>query len=68
MKLGGLGVSSLKELGWVLRMRWLWLENTDPDRPWSALLISMHDKIRAFFSIAMQAEIGDGYCTLFWKD
>jgi hypothetical protein len=33
MKLGGLGISSLKELGWALRMRWLWLEKIDPDRP-----------------------------------
>jgi hypothetical protein len=49
MKLGELGISSLKELGWALRMRWLWLEKTDPDRPWSAVPISMPDKIRAFF-------------------
>jgi hypothetical protein len=26
LELGGLSISSLKELGWVLRMRWLWLE------------------------------------------
>ncbi|GJN27961.1 hypothetical protein PR202_gb16030 [Eleusine coracana subsp. coracana] len=33
LELGGLGISSLKELGWALRMRWLWLERTEPDRP-----------------------------------
>jgi hypothetical protein len=26
MELGGLGISSLKELGWALQMRWLWLQ------------------------------------------
>jgi hypothetical protein len=26
LELGGIGISSLKELGWALRMRWLWLE------------------------------------------
>jgi hypothetical protein len=39
LELGGLKISSLKELGWALRMRWLWLEKTDPSRPWSALPI-----------------------------
>jgi hypothetical protein len=65
MKLGGLGISSLKELGWALRMRWSWLEKTNPNQPWSALPIWIHDKVRAFFSVAMQAEIGDGSNTLF---
>jgi hypothetical protein len=32
-ELGGLGISSLKEVVWALRMRWLWLEKTDPTRP-----------------------------------
>jgi hypothetical protein len=39
MELGGLGISSLKELGWALQMRWLWLQKTEPNRPWSALPI-----------------------------
>jgi hypothetical protein len=68
MQLGGLRISSLKELGWALRMRWLWIEKIDPNRPWSALPICMLDKVRAFFSVAMQAEIGDGSSTLFWQD
>jgi hypothetical protein len=33
LEIGGLGISSLKELGWALRMRWLWLSKTDPDKP-----------------------------------
>jgi hypothetical protein len=49
-------------------MRWLWLEKTDPNRPWSALPICLPDKVRVFFSVAMQAEIRNGSRTLFWQD
>jgi hypothetical protein len=37
LELGGLGISSLKEFGWALRMRWLWLAKTEPTRPWTFL-------------------------------
>jgi hypothetical protein len=30
VELGGLGIFSLKELGWPLRMRWLWLAKVEP--------------------------------------
>jgi hypothetical protein len=68
MELGGLGISSLKELGWALRMRWLWLQKTEPNRPWPALPIQVPDKAKALFSVAMQTEVGDGKNTLFWTD
>jgi hypothetical protein len=67
-ELSGLGISSLKELAWALRMRWLWLAKTDPTRPWSALPIQVPDKRQTFFSIAMQTKIGDGTKKLFWRD
>jgi hypothetical protein len=68
MELGGLGISSLKELSWALRIRWLWLQKTEPDRPWTSLPIQVLDKAKALFSVAMQTEIGDGINTLFWSD
>jgi hypothetical protein len=68
MELGVLSISSLTELGWALRMRWLWLEKTDPSRPWSTLPIQIPIKAQAFFSIAMQTEVGNGANTLFWPD
>jgi hypothetical protein len=49
LELGGLGISSLKELGWALQMRWLWLQKTHPNRPWSALPIQVSDKVKDFF-------------------
>ena len=32
-ELGGLGIYNLQQLGWALRMRWLWLQKTEPDKP-----------------------------------
>lgn len=33
LELGGLEIHNLKILGWALRMRWLWLQKTQLDRP-----------------------------------
>jgi hypothetical protein len=49
IELGGLGISNLRNLSWALRLRWLWLQKTEPHRPWSALSIQVPDQVRAFF-------------------
>ena len=33
-ELGGLGISYLQNLGWALRLRWMWLLKTEPEKPW----------------------------------
>jgi hypothetical protein len=68
LEISGLGISSLKELGWALRMRWLWLSKTEPDKLWSSLPMQFSKKMKAFFSTAMLIEIGNGSLTLFWQD
>jgi hypothetical protein len=68
LQLGGLGISNLKELNWALRMRWLWLQKTKPSRPWCSLPIQVPDKARAFFSMVLTSEVGDGANILFWTD
>jgi hypothetical protein len=65
MKLGGLGISSFKELSWSLRMRWLWLKKTESNRPWSTLPTQVLEQVKALFSVAMQTEVGDGKNTMF---
>jgi hypothetical protein len=35
--LGGLGIVDLKRFGMALRLRWLWLDRMEPDRPWTSL-------------------------------
>ncbi|WVZ89009.1 hypothetical protein U9M48_035473 [Paspalum notatum var. saurae] len=66
--LGGLGISNLQILGWALRMRWSWLQKTDPDRPWTLFPIKLHKSVLTFFSMAVETIIRDGKQTLFWKD
>jgi hypothetical protein len=68
LELGGLGISSLRDIAWALKMRWLWLAKTKPNRPWASLIIQVLKVVREFFSVAMQTEIGNGAHTLFWSD
>jgi hypothetical protein len=51
-----------------LRARWLWLQKTEPHRPWSALDIQVPDQVRAFFSMAISINVGNGENTLFSTD
>jgi hypothetical protein len=37
LSLGGLGVPNLQLKSWALQAKWLWLEKTDPSRPWVGL-------------------------------
>ena len=67
-ELGGLGISYLKTLGWSLKMHWIWLQKTEPNRPWADFNIHMPEQIRAFFAAAVYMEVGDGTTTLFWTD
>src|SRR6266540_2591477 len=68
LELGGLGISQLQQLGWALRMRWLWLKKIEPDRPWAAFQLRVHPVVKAFFSAAIITKIGNGKKTLFWTD
>jgi hypothetical protein len=49
-------------------MRWLWLQKTEPDRPWAHLQIQVPEQAKAFFAVAVSSEVGDGAHTLFWTD
>jgi hypothetical protein len=65
---GGLRILDLYRFGWALRVRWLWLGKTEPERPWSALLVPVHGCARALFSTAVQSIVGNGASTKFWTD
>ena len=55
-------------MNWALRLRWLWLQKTDPDRPWASFNIKAHPSVKAFFSAAVSSVVGNGKNTLFWTD
>jgi hypothetical protein len=59
-ELGGLGISDLKILGWPLKMRWVWLQKTEPNHPWADFNINVPEQIKAFFAAAVYSEVGDG--------
>jgi hypothetical protein len=66
--LGGLGILNLEVLSWALQMRWMWLQKTQPDRPWSNLDIQVHANIFALFIISVTSLVGNGRSTCFWAD
>jgi hypothetical protein len=66
--LGGLSISHLQSLNWVLRVRWLWLKKTDPDKPWASFHLHSGQISQRLFDMAVATEIGDGTMTLFWLD
>lgn len=55
-------------MSWALRMRWLWLEKTNPNRPWALLNVSVPTQVRAMFKISIVTNVGDGRTTTFWTD
>jgi hypothetical protein len=67
-ELGGLCISHLQHMCWALRLRWLWLKKTKPDRPWAAFNFHVHPSVLAFFSVAVSSEVDNGRNTLFWTD
>lgn len=67
-ELGGIGISDLKSLGWALQVRWLWLQKTEPYKPWSPLRSQTSSCVQSLFSMAVISEIGDDKNILFWKE
>ncbi|WVZ97153.1 LOW QUALITY PROTEIN: hypothetical protein U9M48_042708, partial [Paspalum notatum var. saurae] len=55
LDLGGLGILELEVMGWALRMRWMWLKKTQPDRPWAVLDIQVHPNSMAMFHISISS-------------
>ena len=66
--LGGLGISDLQKLGWALRLRWLWLQNTKPGKPWAFFPVHSSPQVKAFFAAAIISEVSNGKNTCFWTD
>jgi hypothetical protein len=68
-ELGCLGISDLRNLGWTLRARWLWLQKKEPHRPWSALSIQVPIQVQKLCSMAIIfSDVGNSENTLFWTD
>jgi len=66
--LGGLGISHFQFLGWALRLRWLWLQKTEPEKAWSSFQVKAPHQVQAFFAVAVVTLVGNGKNSLFWSD
>jgi hypothetical protein len=59
------GISNLLYQSWALQAKWLWLEKTDPNKPWSGLDLPIQH-VKRFFTSSIVTRVGNGYNTLFW--
>lgn len=67
-ELGGLGIKELRLQGLALRVRWLWLRRTDPERPWQGLPGLKDPDAEGVFQSLAKFTVGDGRLTYFWRD
>jgi hypothetical protein len=66
--MGGLGLHDLKSLCWALRVRWPWLQKTEPSRPCALFSIHYSKEVQKLFEAAVVSVVGDGSNTLLWND
>lgn len=68
LHLSGLGIHNLTALGWALKMRWLWIQRTEPDNPLLSIAIEVPRQARSMFYISTCSILGNGEHTLFWTN
>ncbi|WVZ69533.1 hypothetical protein U9M48_018306 [Paspalum notatum var. saurae] len=68
LQFGGLGILNLELMAWALRIRWLWLQKTDPSKPWAGLPVQVHRNAKALFDVAVVSVVGNGETIKFWTD
>jgi len=64
---GGLGILDLELFSRALRLRWLWLEWAEPDRPWVGTEVPCDSVDRQLFRASTVVTIGAGNKAYFWK-
>ena len=65
---GGLGITNLSLFGLALRVRWCWLQRTEPEKMWADLDFSSERAVWDLFSVGSEIVIGNGLTALFWVD
>jgi hypothetical protein len=67
---GGLGIPDLHIAVYALRLRWLWFQRTDNNRPWRGLQLDFgkDQVVQKMFQASIEITLGAGTLTLFWRD
>jgi hypothetical protein len=68
LHLGGLGIMDFNLLGRALRLRLLWLSQTENERPWALHPVSDDVTTESFFQASISCMVRDGESTFFWTD
>jgi hypothetical protein len=66
VQFGGLGILDLERFSRALRLRWLWLEWRDPNRPWMGTNLPVDSTDIALFMAATRVTVHDGRKASFW--
>jgi len=66
-KFGGLGILDLDLFSRAFRLRWLWFQWTEPDRPWVGTEPPIDAIDRQLFRASTTVTIGDGLKASFWQ-
>ena len=64
---GGMGVKDLALFSKALRLRWLWLNWQDPDRPWHGLPLPINLEDMPLFQACTSIQVGNGKKPCFGK-
>ena len=66
-KFGGLGILDLDLFSRALRLRWLWFQWTEPERPWVGTDPLVNAVDRQLFRASTVVTLGDGATASFWQ-
>jgi hypothetical protein len=65
--LGGLGIKDLEKFNMTLRLRWLWHNWDQQEKPWKNMLKIDEPEIRWLFFCSTSVLVSDGKSTPFWE-
>jgi hypothetical protein len=66
-KYGGLGILNLKKFARALRLRWLWMEWKDPQKPWVGMPVPCNEGDRRLFATMTTITVENGAMAKFWE-
>jgi hypothetical protein len=64
---GGLGVTDMEAFRRALRLRWLWFQWTNPEKPWCNTELPIDSIDEALFTVATRVTVQDGCMERFWS-
>ena len=67
-KFGGLGIKSIEAFRRSLRLRWLWYEWDDVERPWKGTPAQCDSTDKNLFAASTSISVGNGQITGFWHN